>query len=797
MPAVGYQYNFILGLSDFWQRFFADADQLETLYHGSAILIGQAYLDLMSATLGISLRDSVALDREFYHLLAMREDEIRFVEGATVNADRWAYTLPDPVVAFVSIDNRVIEPTASLEDQRDYDVVNRVVLFKVDPTNPTNNGLPLAGYARRSLDVSVGGSFTDPFVAAWASTTPVKKGDTLRLLDVGTDGAQRRRQDYQIVVVREPAIFVSKDVALPPPASNINYVILRCPANPVVIAEPFTLVAGVPYNYAQLAHTRIHYKSVRVFAKRLSDGQDVVEDVDYIINYEGGLIFQVTAWQGASPYAVDYTWMKEVYPIAGPVPRLSMTGRIVASSTVVRVLQMAAWTPETLVDRRTLANNFGALIGRQSDSSELYRSFLEGIFQLYILGPVLERIESALNVVLNLPVVRDDGEVYIATDFSDSIVDRVLTTRPSTNQTATYEFPKGTPFRVDLVPGLVLESFEPFTTAVAVTDYVQSPSWWYGEIIPENLFSPVAGSVPPIFRRIASPYYVENVVGAPDDPQVGDPGLHVGTDETGVPLVPTPTRIYRHRMAFVLMDRYLKYHTFSVKFDALALSASGGGGFAQSLRDLNELVLSAKPSHTYVFTTPTTAFRDEIQVKEDSISFNRLVGSRVYGPDKVLFTDDPPVVGAGIWNVGDYFKYESFTVLTLLPLAVPVTLANTPALPHFGRLVRAFIAGDVAGVALVENVDFTVNYAARQITRLTAWTTDTVNVTYTQLNIGNLADAPIAVANMPLLVNGVDPAHITGAFSASAAGWDGVTTPPSAPRDIGMVERALIVYAHP
>jgi hypothetical protein len=70
-------------------------------------------------------------------------------------------------------------------------------------------------------------------------------------------------------------------------------------------------------------------------------------------------------------------------------------------------------------------------------------------------------------------------------------------------------------------------------------------------------------------------------------------------------------------------------------------------------------------------------------------------------------------------------------------------------------------------------------------------------VTWTQLNIGNLADAPVGTADMPLLVNGVDPAHITGAFDPSAAGWDGVTTPPTAPRDIGMVERALIVYAHP
>jgi hypothetical protein len=42
----------------------------------------------------------------------------------------------------------------------------------------------------------------------------------------------------------------------------------------------------------------------------------------------------------------------------------------------------------------------------------------------------------------------------------------------------------------------------------------------------------------------------------------------------------------------------------------------------------------------------------------------------------------------------------------------------------------------------------------------------------------------------------VDPALITAAFNPTAAGWDGVNTPVTAPRDMGMVERALIVNPH-
>lgn len=794
MPAIGYPYSFLFGLSDFWQRFFADADQLEALYKGTAIQIGQAYLDLMSAVLGISLRDAVVLDREYYHMLAMREDDIRFVEGTAPSLNRWALSLPDPLVEFASIDNRVVEPTLSLEPNIDYELNDRVVLFKVDPTNPTGNGLPLNGMARRSLDIAVGGQLTDTGIADW-TLEDVKKGDMVRLLDVGTDGTQRKRSDHPIVLVRPPAVYVSESTSFVEPATNVVYVILRVPPDAKVLSESFTL-SGSPLS-ATLAHTRIDQGSVRVFAKS-PGGNDVVEGVDYTVNYEHGKIFALTAWQGSpGPYGVDYTWRKEVHPVAGPSPRISSTGVIVAAATTVRVLQIAAWCPDALVDRRTLANNFGALIGRENASTEAYRAFLEGIFQLYILGPVLQRLESALNVVLNLPVVRDDGEIYQSTDIFDPAVDRIYTLRPASGQTAVYEFPKNTPLRSDLVAGQVLESFEPLTEAVHVTDYVQTPQWWYGEVIPRELFSPIGGVTPSVNRRTARAFYVLNVVGAPDEPQVGDPGLIVGANEDG--FIPPPGHpVFRHRMAFVLMDRYLKYHTFSVKFDATALSATTGSAYAQSLDDLNNLVLSAKPSHTYVFTTPSTAFRDEIGVQEADISFDRLVGSRVYGPDKVIFTDTVPVVGAGIWNVGDYFKYELWTANTAFPVvAVPVVLPNAPTPPRRCRLVMVFVDGDIGGRRLVENIDYTVDYANCTITRLTGWTSTTVDVTYRQLNIGNLSDAPIGLGDMPLLVNGVDPALITAAFDPSAAGWDGVIEGPTAPRDIGLVERALIVSAHP
>lgn len=790
MPVLGFPHNLLNGLSDFWMRFFADADQLAALYQGTAIQLGQAYLDLMSATLGVTLRDARVWDREYYRLLTFREDELRYVAGTTTDDDRWALTLPEDLVTFASVDNKVVEPTASLEPFRDYDLVDGEIRFRADPTNPLNTGVPLNGFARRTLDVAVGGRFTNAAATDWTASA-VRKGDTLRVLDVSPapDLTQRKRADYPITLLRSTGMFVAAATPLPTPATGVTFVVLRVPADAQVSAESFTLVSDA----ATLAHTRLDAGSVRVYAKGPT-GADVVEGVDYLINYEHGTLLALTTWANTpGPYGIDYTWQEEVYPTSGTSPRRSTTGVIAATTTTTRVLQLAAWTPDAYVDRRTLANNFGALIGAPAASSEAYRTFLAGIFQLYLLGPVLARLESALNVVLNLPVVRDDGETYLATDTTDLLVDRVTTRRPATGLTATYTFPKGVALRTDLVVGQALLAFEPLTTAVTVTDYVETPSWWHGAQIPRALFD--AATVPSPGRRTASPFYVEHVLGASDDPRIGDPGLMIGTDETGVVLVPAPAHIYRHRMAFVLMDRYLKYHTFTVRFDATVLAAAlAAGAFTQNLDDLNRLVLSAKPAHTYIFTAATTDFRDEIEVTETEISFDRRLGSRVYGPDKVLFADAPPAIGAGIWDIGDYFAYALYTEPTVFAgVGVPVALAHTVAGPRHRRLVRVDVLGDVGGVALVENVDYTVDYAAATVTPLTVWTSTTVDVTYRQLDIGNLADAPPDDGDMPVLIGGIDPAIIAPAYNPAAAGWDGVTTPITAPRDLGLVERPLTV----
>ena len=701
-------------------------------------------------------------------------------------------------MSFVSLDNQVVEPTASLEPNLDFEFGGSAVLFHADPTNPTGSGVPLDGFARRTVDVAVGGQFTDSAVADWTATS-VAKGDAIRLLDVGTNGLQRRKADYPVVLVRAPGLFVSSSTPMPPPASSVDYVVLRVPFNAQVVSESDSVVGGVGGTLT-LGHTRVDQGSLSIYAPNLI-GANVVEGTDYTVNYETGVVTVLTAWlRLPGPYGVSYTWREEVFPASGASPRLATTGVIAAQSTATvplttTALEIATWAPDARVDRLTLANNFGALIGYSQPSSEAYRAFLRGIFQLYVLGPVLDRIESALNVVMNLPVVHQDGEIYQSADTSNPTVWQIFTTSPTSGQTVAYSFPPNTPLRADLTAGSVLSAFEVLTTAVTVTDYVQTPSWWYGQVVPKALFG---GMVPPIDRRTASPVYVEHVCNPSDGALCGDPGLICGADEDG--FVPSNGKTpLRHRMAFVLMNRYLKFHTFSVSFNAIALSAiaSSAAAFAQSLDNLNNLVLSAKPSYTYVFTTPGTFLADAVEVDEDDISFDRLVGSRVYGPDEVIFTDGYPISGTNGWLSGDYFHYEVFTASTAFPTpSTPVALPDAPASPRRRRLVKVDMsAGAIGGLKLIENVDYSVDYVNCTVTRLTTWTSTTINVTFRQLNIGNLSNAAPtpSLGDMYLQTGGIDPALTTAAFNPAAAGWDGTVEGLTAPRDIGMVESPLII----
>lgn len=275
-------------------------------------------------------------------------------------------------------------------------------------------------------------------------------------------------------------------------------------------------------------------------------------------------------------------------------------GTLETQNVSVGVYEIAFWAPDVLVDRYHLYNTFGYLIGKVGDSSEQYRSLIRGIFQLFMLGPTLERFESAINTVAGLPVVRDDGEILLSystgdyangvdgylsgptREFSsvtanfaaDAVADYlyittglnagkqfkivqvldpttvILDTVPTndgpvswelsveaeqsiTTSRTTYAFARTIPIRPKFTNPVnwgvsTLRAFEVMTAAFNVTDYIESPAWWTRATIPPELWEGENA-----LRRNSTAALFENVIGAADDPHIGDPGFLIGADSQG------------------------------------------------------------------------------------------------------------------------------------------------------------------------------------------------------------------------------------------------------------------------
>jgi len=779
MTISAYPHNLLLGLSDFWQRFFADADKLEALYKGSSFLLGQAYLDLLYNVLSPVLSDCPLTVKEYWKLFTVREDEISYKRGATPSLDRYVFNLDTAILNIESLDNRVLEPTQSLFPSVDFELDTKKILFKVDPTDV--NGVPLSGFARRQVEILAGGKFTDIAILNWRTGTDVKKGDIVRLLLISPGGAQKRVTDHSIIAVRTDGLVFDADTPMSP-GIPINYTILRKNADEQVLLEDMVFIGLA----ATLVHTRLEHGSVLVYAT--VGGVNVIEGVDYTVDYEGGIIRKLTAWDVSSINKVDYRWWAEVYPLVGVPPKASTTG-VCSAHTTERVTELAMWGVDTEIDRRILALNFATLIGvDEQASTESYRAFLRGIFQLYLLGPVLERVESALNLVLGLPVIRNDGEIldgFEGFDNNHPNDNYVFTLRNGVR--VTYAFPKDTPLRADIqlaanIGVLTFHAFEPLTTAITVTDYIKTPSWWHSILIPEALFS---DTVPEGARRIVSNRLIPHVVNPEDEAKVGDPGVFAGADDEGFtppeisPGVPHP--IFRHRVAYVLMDKYFKFHMFAVTFDT-GLFTTTGTRYVRTINELRNLIIDSRPAHTFAYFAPHTHFVDTIIIDDSVLGLTvQLTGEDFKYVDTVL------TVGVNGWQAGDYFRYEVNTDTPVAEGAFPYTVLNAPIAPRRRRLVSVELTATIGGVRVVEGLDYTVDYETAIITKLPsgAWDGGTTDVTYIQLNIGNVVDDPPAYASgdTEIIVAGLDPALVRYPYG----------TTPDLAEDFSIVERTLTV----
>lgn len=273
--------------------------------------------------------------------------------------------------------------------------------------------------------------------------------------------------------------------------------------------------AGSPAS-VELFHANVREGTLAIQATRYHAagegypaGGRVVEGVDYDVDYDAGRVYFRTAWDPSHVARASYEWdlvvAEETYT-SEPVP--------FAFGVVCPMREMSLWGADVLVDRDVLYRNFGYLLGFRRRTSEAYRAFLKGVARLYLLGASATRLETALNVMFGLPVVRDDGEVLLAYDdgvaaSSDDAGAGVLTDSREGRDGAvavtgsTFSSPTGGFFADDVGATIVLRSSsgtrEVVVTAVVSPTTVQvSPTpganetgvvWRYTHVSPTRRFS--------------------------------------------------------------------------------------------------------------------------------------------------------------------------------------------------------------------------------------------------------------------------------------------------------------------
>lgn len=348
-----------------------------------------------------------------------------------------------------------------------------------------------------------------------------------------------------------------------------------------------------------------------------------------------------------------------------------------------------------------------------------------------------------------------------------------------TTSQRTYSYPYYVPVRDDITDinnynRLTFQAFEVLTTAFTVTDYIEDSQWWVNKFVPRLFWDEDN-----LLRRLARTELFENIFDPDDYACFDDPGFFFDADDEGNVFNPTddlgePVNDYRHCAAFILFDRFLKLHMFSVDYNtAIPLTE-------QFTQDMNELVLVAKPSYTYPYVEPGGVFEDIVWLN-DELTFPKF--GLVFGGDNdgksdsvmlaandLIFDSDFP------WNFDDYYKYEADSTVPVPGAPSPVTPGYSFTIPLSAneRPLNLVIHATVSGVPVLEGCDYTVNWlkedpSAWEVTALTTWdAVSPLNVSLESVSEENTTVVPTpdtVVGWTPIAFDGKHPFYIrTGAL---------------------------------
>jgi hypothetical protein len=205
---------------------------------------------------------------------------------------------------------------------------------------------------------------------------------------------------------------------------------------------------------------------------------------------------------------------------------------------------------------------------------------------------------------------------------------------------------------------------------------------------------------------------------------------------------------------------------------------------AQFMADLEELILVAKPSYTYPYVEPSSAFTELATLFDDLfMNIGFVLGDDMMLANNNLYIGDPDFP----WDVGGYYRYIDYSgtiagtagVDPVVPFQLPVQMFVPPVpgpVVLGQRLVSAVIHAtrDSDGAVVLEGRDYTIQWNVDEpdawwVTPLTVWTVpladipvDLVlveydNVGYTPCPFG-VPDTRIGFT--PLAIGGTNPAYV-------------------------------------
>ena len=401
-------------------------------------------------------------------------------------------------------------------------------------------------------------------------------------------------------------------------------------------------------------------------SQRLTDGRYIFEVTDFAIKgarflynkifspttiLENNIDFEVEIDGDADliSFATDpFDWTGDGNPIPGVAYR---TVNVAADDgSVTAYKELALWIPDAQVDRYDMYLNYGYLVKRFEPSSEAYRALLQGIIKYFVLGPTTQHVTSALNVIVGLPVVRDDGEVLQSVDTSNPAYRTIVTNQ---NQ---YQFDTVIPLREDILDEtnwgvLTFEAFEHLTDVFTVYDTVANPVWWFDVTIPPRVLPDESKA-----RRAVSPQLYDNKINNPSGlVKIGDPGFFVGADTDG--FVPSTRTALRNLFSYVVFERFLKHHTFAVDFDSQVL-LSDVIPFPRLGLDVQQVVIAGRSAYTVLYLEPGLEFYDSIYIASDDATDLDLAVTLDPPTDTVTTITSSLTVGEKSWKLGDYYWYD-------------------------------------------------------------------------------------------------------------------------------------------